>query len=150
MEKSEKSGLELKDPFAKFLPLGIGLCFLGRQEAAEAMIAALEVLPEPFRSMATTLVDICAYAGTGNVLKIQSLLHICSEHYEPAEKEEKKDSKSKDDKKDEKKEDASSAPGSFLESCKMSSLSTKRRFLSWCSYYNKDHLNPTHAPPVAV
>jgi len=122
MEKSEKSGLELKDPFAKFLPLGIGLCFLGRQEAAEAMIAALEVLPEPFRSMATTLVDICAYAGTGNVLKIQSLLHICSEHYEPAEKEEKKDSKSKDDKKDEKKEDASSAPGSFLESCKMSKV----------------------------
>ena len=26
--------------------------------------------------------DVCAYAGTGNVLKIQNLLHICSEHYE--------------------------------------------------------------------
>ena len=47
--------------------------------------------------MAKTLVDICAYAGTGNVLKIQSLLHICSEHYEPAEPS------SKDDKKDKKK-----------------------------------------------
>jgi 26S proteasome regulatory subunit N1 len=33
-----------------------------------------------------TLVEVCAYAGTGNVLKIQNLLHICSEHYEPAEK----------------------------------------------------------------
>ena len=57
--------------------LGIGLCFLGKQEAAEAMAAALEVLSEPFQSMAKTLVDICAYAGTGNVLKIQNLLHIC-------------------------------------------------------------------------
>jgi 26S proteasome regulatory subunit N1 len=29
------------------------------------------------------MVEICAYAGTGNVLKIQHLLHICSDHYEP-------------------------------------------------------------------
>ena len=110
MEKSEKSSLDLKDACAKFLPLGIGLCFLGKQDAADATIATLEVLPEPFKSMATTLVDICAYAGTGNVLKIQSLLHICSEHYEPAEKEDKKDSKSKEDKKEEKK-DENASPG---------------------------------------
>jgi len=32
--------------------------------------------------MAEILVDVCAYAGTGNVLKIQNLLHICSEHYD--------------------------------------------------------------------
>jgi 26S proteasome regulatory subunit N1 len=60
--------------------------FAGRQEAVEAIIAALEVIPEPFKSMSMTLVEVCAYAGTGNVLKIQNLLHICSEHYEPAEK----------------------------------------------------------------
>lgn len=41
--------------------------------------------------MACTLVDICAYAGTGNVLKIQSLLHILSDHYETSEKEDKKE-----------------------------------------------------------
>jgi len=109
MEKSDSS-TDLKDPFAKFLPLGIGLCYLGKQEAAEATVAALEVLSDPFKSMAMTLVDICAYAGTGNVLKIQSLLHICSEHYDPSaaaaaesSKDEssssKKDSKKKDDKK---------------------------------------------------
>ena len=33
------------------------------------------------RSVAKVMVDMCAYAGTGNVLKIQELLHICSEHY---------------------------------------------------------------------
>jgi len=125
MEKSEKSSLDLKDAFAKFLPLGIGLCFLGKQDAADATIATLEVLPEPFKSMATTLVDICAYAGTGNVLKIQSLLHICSEHYEPAEKEDKKDSKGKDDKKEEKKDD-NATPGALI--CSFRSL-TLRAFV---------------------
>ncbi|XP_014228098.1 26S proteasome non-ATPase regulatory subunit 2 [Trichogramma pretiosum] len=102
----EKTETELKDTYARFLPLGIGLCFLGKQEAAEAIIAALEVIPEPFKSMSMTLVEVCAYAGTGNVLKIQNLLHICSEHYEPTNEKEEKSSK-KDDKKnsEEKKEE---------------------------------------------
>lgn len=93
MEKSES---ELKDTYARFLPLGLGLCHLGRQEAVEAIIVALEVIPEPFKSMAVTMVEICAYAGTGNVLKVQQLLHICSEHYEPPEKEESRSDKNKD------------------------------------------------------
>lgn len=29
---------------------------------------------------AVCLVEVCSYAGTGNVLKIQDMLHICSEH----------------------------------------------------------------------
>jgi hypothetical protein len=99
------------------------------QEAAEATIATLEVLPEPFKSMATTLVDICAYAGTGNVLKVQSLLHICSEHYDPAEKEDKKESgKKKDDKKAEEKKDDNATPGilfqPFVEKQKILRLET--------------------------
>ncbi|GAB6029032.1 26S proteasome non-ATPase regulatory subunit 2 [Chamberlinius hualienensis] len=94
MEKNEK---DLKDTYARFLPLGLGLCYLGKQESVEATIAALEVIPEPFKSMATTLVDVCAYAGTGNVLKVQHLLHVCSEHVDDKDKTDKKDDK-KDDK----------------------------------------------------
>nr|NVI77521.1 regulatory particle non-ATPase 1 [Cucujiformia] len=108
MEKSES---DLKDTYARFLPLGIGLCLLGKQEGADAILAALEVIPEPFKSMATTMVDICAYAGTGNVLKVQDLLHICSEHYEPAEKDESSNKKDKDktkEIKDDKEKDLSS------------------------------------------
>merc|ERR1712226_86851 len=90
---------ELKDTYAKFIPLGLGLCYLGQQEAVEVILASLEVLDDPFKSMATTLVDVCAYAGSGNVLKIQQLLHICSTHETPKEeKDEKKDDKKKDDK----------------------------------------------------
>jgi len=97
----EKTEADMKDSYAKYLPLGIGLCYLGKQDAAEATIAALEVIPEPFRQIAVTLVEICAYAGTGNVLKIQQLLHICSDHYE---QDKEVADKSKDKKKDDKKE----------------------------------------------
>merc|ERR1712228_979357 len=101
----EKSETDMKDSYAKYLPLGIGLCYLGKQDAAEATIAALEVIPEPFRQIAVTLVEICAYAGTGNVLKIQQLLHICSDHYEQDKGETEKKDKKKDDKKDGEKKD---------------------------------------------
>lgn len=37
--------------------------FLGKQDGVDVITASLEVIPEPFKSMATTLVDVCAYAG---------------------------------------------------------------------------------------
>lgn len=52
------------------------------------MLESLKVINEPLRSFATVLVECCAYAGTGNVLKVQHMLHICSEHFE--HKDEKK------------------------------------------------------------
>ena len=63
------------------------------------------MIPEPFRQTAVTLVEVCAYAGTGNVLKIQQLLHICSEHYEQDKGETEKKDKKKEDKKDGEKKD---------------------------------------------
>lgn len=41
---------------------------LGKGEAIETTLAALQVVPEPFRSFANTLVDICAYAGQSESL----------------------------------------------------------------------------------
>lgn len=100
---------DLKDTYSRFLWLGLGLLYLGRQKAAEAVMLTLEVLDEPCRSMSTTMVDICAYAGTGNVLKIQQLLHICSDHYESsnadgADEKGKKDKNKEKDKAEKEKE----------------------------------------------
>ncbi|XP_058490572.1 26S proteasome non-ATPase regulatory subunit 2 [Solea solea] len=108
MEKNEQ---ELKDTYARWLPLGLGLNHLGKGEAIETTLAALQVVPEPFRSFANTLVDICAYAGSGNVLKVQQLLHICSEHYENKDKDKEED-KDKKDKKDKDKKDSAADMGS--------------------------------------
>lgn len=69
--------------------LECGFICLGTQEKSEVFVESVRTLPEPFGSMVSTLVDICAYAGTGNVLKIQKLLHLCSEHYEPKDPKKK-------------------------------------------------------------
>ena len=59
----EKSETELKDTYARFLALGLALTYLGKQDMVETTLAALEVIPEPYKSMASTLAEICAYAG---------------------------------------------------------------------------------------
>ncbi|VDM54686.1 unnamed protein product [Angiostrongylus costaricensis] len=117
MERSES---ELSDPNIRFLALGIGLIFLSTQEKSEVFVESLRSLPEPFGSMSmsvgeiyrfksskvSTLVDVCAYAGTGNVLKVQEFLHLCSKHYETEDKKKKKDDKTKRDTKSEKDKDS--------------------------------------------
>mmetsp|Transcript_29698 Transcript_29698/g.97120 ORF Transcript_29698/g.97120 Transcript_29698/m.97120 type:complete len:931 (-) Transcript_29698:31-2823(-) len=75
------SAEDLATPGARFLALALGLVFLGRQEAAEATAEVLATLEhEPTKRFARLVLDACAYAGTGNVLKIQAMLHECAEH----------------------------------------------------------------------
>ena len=82
----------------RFQCVSLFLALSGTQQRSEVVVETLRTLPGDFGRMVSTLVDVCAYAGTGNVLKIQNLLYICSEQNEQSEKEEtkKKDSKSKD------------------------------------------------------
>jgi len=77
MSREEK---HLKDPFTRFMGLGLGLLYLGRGEAADAILEVIKTLPDPIGKNIAVLVEICAYAGTGNVLKIQNMLHLCTDH----------------------------------------------------------------------
>jgi 26S proteasome regulatory subunit N1 len=52
----------------------------GRQEASDATIETLKAIPHPISKQAQTLVDMCSYAGTSNVLKVQAMLHQCNDH----------------------------------------------------------------------
>jgi len=81
MERDAENKLEIKnDPLIKFLPLAIGLCYLGKQDQASTIQETLDVISnQGFKQISKTLLDICAYAATGNVLKIQNLLRICSD-----------------------------------------------------------------------
>ena len=45
----EKSETDLKTTYARFLALGLALTYLGKQESAEAILAALQVTRSPFR-----------------------------------------------------------------------------------------------------
>ncbi|XP_055338382.1 26S proteasome non-ATPase regulatory subunit 2-like [Paramacrobiotus metropolitanus] len=108
----ERTALELKDPLAKMLALGLGLLHLGQQERVDTVRATLQVLDDPYKTLALHFVDACAYAGTGNVLKIQQFLHSCSEHVDKKDEEEKKNGDKKEeakDDKDKKKEEAADA-----------------------------------------
>lgn len=35
---------------------------------------------QKFAAFVELVVETCAYAGSGNVLKVQKMLHICAEH----------------------------------------------------------------------
>ncbi|KAI1492382.1 armadillo-type protein [Biscogniauxia mediterranea] len=76
---------QLTDKWTRFIALGLGLLFFGRQEEVDVVIEALKAVDHPMARPSSVLAQICAWAGTGAVLKIQELLHICNEHIEDSE-----------------------------------------------------------------
>nr|XP_012141688.1 PREDICTED: 26S proteasome non-ATPase regulatory subunit 2 isoform X4 [Megachile rotundata] len=70
---------ELSSTYSRFLPLSLGMVYMGCRDIIEAPSAALQVLPEPYKLPSQTILQVCAYAGTGDVLIVQELLRICSE-----------------------------------------------------------------------
>lgn len=76
MESSEK---DLDHTCARFLCLALGLLFLGKQEKADAMLEAVKTVEHKIQKYAVLTLETCAYAGTGNVLKVQQMLHVCAE-----------------------------------------------------------------------
>lgn len=76
----ERTETQLSDKWARYLALALGLVYLGRQEASEATMELLKTIEHPLGKQAEILVDVCSYAATGNVLKIQTMLHHCTDH----------------------------------------------------------------------
>mmetsp|Transcript_14196 Transcript_14196/g.20821 ORF Transcript_14196/g.20821 Transcript_14196/m.20821 type:complete len:502 (-) Transcript_14196:108-1613(-) len=76
----EASDEDLDHSHARFLCLGLGLLFLGRMEKADAMLEALRTVEHKIAKYAAVVLETCAYAGSGNVLKVQEMLHHCAEH----------------------------------------------------------------------
>lgn len=82
----ERSDEQLKEKWGKFFSTALAILYIGRQEDADATLETLKAIDQPVAKATAVLVDACAYAGTGNVLKFQSMLHLCSEKPD-AEKE---------------------------------------------------------------
>jgi 26S proteasome regulatory subunit N1 len=76
---------QLTDKWTRFLALGLGLLFFGKQEEVEVILETLKAVDHPAAKPTALLAEICAWAGTGAVLKIQELLHMCNEHIEDSE-----------------------------------------------------------------
>lgn len=80
-----RSEADLQTPFAKYLCLALGLLFLGKQDVVEATLEVSKTLNEHISSFCQVTLESLAYAGTGDVLKIQQLLAMCGEHIEADE-----------------------------------------------------------------
>ena len=78
----EERQKQLKDKWTRFMSLGLALLFFGRQEEVEVILETLKVIDHPMAKPAGVLAEVCAYAGTGTVLKLQELLHLCNDHIE--------------------------------------------------------------------
>jgi len=76
----EASEADLDHSHTRFLCLGLGLLFLGKMEKADAMLEAVRTIEHKIAKYAAILLETCAYAGSGNVLKVQEMLHHCAEH----------------------------------------------------------------------
>ncbi|KAI1470677.1 26S proteasome regulatory complex, non-ATPase subcomplex, Rpn1 subunit [Daldinia caldariorum] len=78
----DERGNVFSDKWFRFLALGLGLLFFGRQEEVDVILETLKAVSHPMARPTAILCEVCAWAGTGAVLKIQELLHICNEHYD--------------------------------------------------------------------
>ena len=78
----EKRQKQLKDKWTRFMSLGLALLFFGRQEEVEVILETLKAVDHPMAKPAAVLAEVCAWAGTGTVLKLQELLHLCNDHIE--------------------------------------------------------------------
>ena len=87
----EERQKQLKDKWTRFMALGLALLYFGRQEEVEVILETLKAIEHPMAKPTSVLAEVCAWAGTGTVLKLQELLHICNEHIEGDSDEKKGD-----------------------------------------------------------
>ncbi|KAJ8511353.1 hypothetical protein OPV22_001787 [Ensete ventricosum] len=81
----ERSDTELGEPLTRLLPVALGLLYLGKQDSVEATAEVSKTFNDKIRKYADVTLLSLAYAGTGNVLKVQKLLGYCAQHLEKGE-----------------------------------------------------------------
>ena len=67
-------------PFRNFFAVALGILFLGMQTEADKLLQDISSqVTGPLGEYLKIVLETCAYAGTGDVLKVQQLLHLCAE-----------------------------------------------------------------------
>ncbi|KAL4750307.1 hypothetical protein BDW72DRAFT_204058 [Aspergillus terricola var. indicus] len=81
----EERQKQLKDKWTRFMALGLALLYFGRQEEVDVILDILKAVDHPMAKPTSVLASVCAWAGTGTVLKLQELLHICNDVIEESD-----------------------------------------------------------------
>jgi 26S proteasome regulatory subunit N1 len=74
----ESTDTELDQSMAKFISLGLALLYLNKQEKADAMVEAVKTIEHSIGKFTEVVLEGCAYAATGNVLKVQKVRAQCA------------------------------------------------------------------------
>ena len=70
------------------------------------MVETLKMIEHLISKQAQILIEACFFAGSGNILRVQAMLHHCNEHTEKQKEKEKEENKDdKEEKKDKSKVD---------------------------------------------
>lgn len=99
----ERENDQLNNKWSRYLGLGLALLYLGQQdstESADATIETLKAIEHPLSQQALVLLESCLFAGSGNVLKIQSMLHHCADHHTPSSNSSNEEEANKDEEKE--------------------------------------------------
>ncbi|CAL5342328.1 unnamed protein product [Camellia sinensis] len=76
---------KLGQPLTCLLPLGLDLLYLGKQKSVEGTAEISKTLNTKIRTHCDMILFSCAYAGIGDVLKVQYLLGQCAQHLKRGE-----------------------------------------------------------------
>ena len=70
------------------------------------MVETLKMIEHLISKQAQILIEACFFAGSGNILRVQAMLHHCNEHVKKEKEKEKEENKDdKEEKKDKSKVD---------------------------------------------
>jgi 26S proteasome regulatory subunit N1 len=73
---SFRSEKQLAEPFGRLMCLGLGLIFLGHQDAVYATIEIVSTFHQEAAKFFRVTLEGCAYMGTGNLVKVQEFLSL--------------------------------------------------------------------------
>ncbi len=76
----ETSDIDHNQSISRFFSLGLGLLYLGQGERVDAVLEAIRTIEHARGKYCEITALTCAYAGSGNVLKVQQMLRLCTDH----------------------------------------------------------------------
>ncbi|EGR33984.1 hypothetical protein IMG5_028540, partial [Ichthyophthirius multifiliis] len=81
-EYSQSTPKVLESYLTKYFAVAMGLLYLGQQSRSDTAIECLGIIEHDISKFCQIVIEGCAYAGSGNVLKVQKMLHHCLDKVE--------------------------------------------------------------------
>ena len=99
---------------ARLLCVGLGLLFVGKGDEADAVLEVIKTVDKDLAQYCACIVETMAYAGTGNVLKVQQMLAMVCKLCEPPAPKAEGEKTTKEEEKKEKLQDQIDGETNFV------------------------------------